>query len=273
MNLGVIEAGKTSANQQHRFTLVELLVVVFILSVLMAFMLPMLAGSLHAARLVSCANTQKQIALGVLSYAGENRQRWPSRGASRSSPAAGGSWVWNLRNKGGSSSMHYDDRPVLSQAFSINELQCPFVPARDLEGATNNFVGDPYAFFFGWRYEPPEKRMRRVGQTFTYGGSQFDVIVADFNMYKSAQNRSDASHPDYRVGAMEVINWNGDWCSSFYRLEGIRTPIDLSFARSDGSVFTIRDVEYDDKRLKKVPVSRDGDLTNYLLCPEVGYRP
>lgn len=62
------------------FTLVELLVVVAIISVLAALLIPSLASAIEQGRRVVCANNQKQLYLGVVSYAGEFDDCLPSAG-------------------------------------------------------------------------------------------------------------------------------------------------------------------------------------------------
>lgn len=54
------------------FTLVELLVVLAILTMLIAILLPSMAGAREAARRAVCLSNQRQIALGSLSYASDH---------------------------------------------------------------------------------------------------------------------------------------------------------------------------------------------------------
>src|SRR5215208_4217857 len=59
------------------FTLVELLVVVGIIAILVALLLPSLNKARESARGVACASNLRQIGVGMLMYANENRQRLP----------------------------------------------------------------------------------------------------------------------------------------------------------------------------------------------------
>lgn len=57
------------------FTLVEMLVIIAIILVLAALLMPALQRTLETARVVSCANNQRQIALGCTQY-GETYNGW-----------------------------------------------------------------------------------------------------------------------------------------------------------------------------------------------------
>jgi prepilin-type N-terminal cleavage/methylation domain-containing protein/prepilin-type processing-associated H-X9-DG protein len=78
------------------FTLVELLVVIGIIAVLIAMLLPALNKAKRAAKAAQCASNMKQIATGMLMYAGDNKGRlMPTRiQASAVSSIYPVGWFW-----------------------------------------------------------------------------------------------------------------------------------------------------------------------------------
>jgi prepilin-type N-terminal cleavage/methylation domain-containing protein/prepilin-type processing-associated H-X9-DG protein len=67
-----------SVRNRRGFTLVELLVVIAIIGLLVGLLLPAVQAAREAARRISCANSLKQISLGVLNYEAANKRLPPS---------------------------------------------------------------------------------------------------------------------------------------------------------------------------------------------------
>lgn len=64
------------------FTLIELLVVIAIIGILAGILLPVLSRARESARSTQCASNVKQIGMGLIMYANENSEAFPSSTAS-----------------------------------------------------------------------------------------------------------------------------------------------------------------------------------------------
>lgn len=94
-----------SSRLSRGFTLVELLVVIGIIAVLVGILLPVLGSARDTASAVACQSGMRQIALGLLGYAADNKGQFPpgfawnnavsSAGSQIALPAAGGGGITN----------------------------------------------------------------------------------------------------------------------------------------------------------------------------------
>ncbi len=90
------------------FTLIELLVVISIIALLIALLLPALASAREAARTTICASNQRQLALGGLLYADDNKGKFPYFNSVWAVPGDRATWVI----QGGSASPLYVKSPA-----------------------------------------------------------------------------------------------------------------------------------------------------------------
>lgn len=73
--------------RRFAFTLIELLVVISIIAVLIAILLPALANARDSARRILCVSNQRQLTVGVISYAVDNHGEAPRHANADSAPS------------------------------------------------------------------------------------------------------------------------------------------------------------------------------------------
>ena len=66
-----------TGQKQQAFTLIELLVVISVIAVLMGILMPALKKARETARMASCASNQRQLVMGLLTYAQGNDNKLP----------------------------------------------------------------------------------------------------------------------------------------------------------------------------------------------------
>jgi prepilin-type N-terminal cleavage/methylation domain-containing protein/prepilin-type processing-associated H-X9-DG protein len=81
--------------KRRGFTLVELLVVIGIIALLVAILLPALKRARDSANVTKCASNLRQIAIGILSYAQDNRGRLPPSAVNPGDLIYPGGWFWS----------------------------------------------------------------------------------------------------------------------------------------------------------------------------------
>lgn len=84
--------------RNRAFTLIELLVVVAILTILMSILLPALGKARESAKTIVCLSNMRQMSLGTMMYANDNRELLPAVGMSHGGHQVDeqGSWFRQL---------------------------------------------------------------------------------------------------------------------------------------------------------------------------------
>jgi len=168
------------------FTLVELLVVIAILTVLAAFLLPMLQRARATAQEVACMSNLRQFSAAVQGYADDSNGWCPAHAWPRTYPAfdwTQGSFSWHRalsRYLGAPDEVPYTD-PVVAGVFA-----CPGWDAACGYGWNNHACDPPYGNCHPWRrsaLKSPEQRML-MQDTRSYdvemGGRHASATVADW---------------------------------------------------------------------------------------------
>jgi len=210
-------------------TLLELLAVIFILSLLIALLLPAMQAAREAARRVKCQNNLRQWGVGIASY--ENTRGEFPPGHRMTSPKA--SFVPGVLPFVEQSQLRYDvnrdwDDPANAQAIAtpLAILRCPTTPTGqrlDTSGGPLAAAGDyapmhgvnaVYCDLAGWpHYTPPNDNGILIGQP---------VPVADVTdgLTQTILLVEDAGRPQlWRRGTMTTgIAENAGWADPNYEI-------------------------------------------------------
>ena len=189
---GVNMRSPTNLRRAIAFTLIELLVVIAIIAILAAMLLPALSKAKQKAQQSYCLNSQRQLAIGLIMYAGDYNDIMPAD-ASRVIDAQE-DWIhWRLTGKWPAT-----QSPVLQLIKgSTNILRCPM----DINNTSRNAAG-----------------LNQYDYSYTANGYQYAQGSTEvFSTYNSLNppswvpsKLSGVLHPVNILMLVEEPEWTGD---------------------------------------------------------------
>lgn len=168
----VLNAGEIqNRNAGRAFTLIELLVVIAIIAILAAMLLPALAKAKQKANQISCLNNQKQLALGIIMYAGDTNEVMPSDGSRIRNPStAPDMWIWW---NGGPGLYGPEKSPILlAIKGGTNIFRCPMDRNPAAQRESTSAHGWNYSYTMNG-YVKASGELAGCGSTYASGSGTF----------------------------------------------------------------------------------------------------
>jgi prepilin-type N-terminal cleavage/methylation domain-containing protein len=208
---------------RRAFTLIELLVVVAIIAMLIAILLPSMAGAREAANRTACASNQHQLSTAVLSYAADNRATLP---ATTQEPVSFGKVLEGRTPMGLCVIDNKDYRPYFNAWNMQNYVGGVDHPAKRCRGVwvcPSNPQGPVLRNVY--EYDAPE--LRYIGGWYAYFGR--------VDLWAGATNFPEEIVPRFGTSSQLMLadnlfysaGWNAAWGGAWTYNHGVNGPADM----------------------------------------------
>ena len=252
---------KKIREKKKKFSLLELMVVITIILILAALLLPMLHRAKMKSQNVLCVSHLRQSAMGILAYAKDNASYYPRRSVDKS--------YWPARpllryiERGGKTS---DDRSMIRPYMpDWRVMNCAFtiVTDEEIESSMAGSVKLSYEMYFGsymnreGRTNKAKTALFRLDDVMQFKGYEFSTLMTDIDFRKTEDSSNPyhiTSHPTYGEPSPNLYKKirDGGYVSHYFISKPYRGDIDRNFLRSDGSVYGLKNLEFEDDRLVEV---------------------
>lgn len=195
------------ARSRSGFTIIELLVVIAIISVLAAFLLPVLVSAKERGRMTTCQSNLRQISLAFESYIQDHDSLYPC--TNNLLLWQGRYWRWSIDSYLSLGASPLDGNPLIADRKSRNVLVCP----SDIAAPTK-YDNTSYAYSMCFYLSPQQiNAMTTFGDTVTPPGPMCipqKTSMVSFPSQKAIVTEWTSNHESPHVGWHDPATaWEG----------------------------------------------------------------
>jgi prepilin-type N-terminal cleavage/methylation domain-containing protein len=234
--------------KKKRFTLIELMIAIAVITILISILLPSLQKAKRSAKMAVCKSNLSQVGKAGMLYAVGNNMRFPDRKSANANEWGAPFIV--TRISGGSINEAQDDRELL-RSLELDLTPCPFSPVEVTDWDNPNTSTSlllTYSVYYGWNSASGVNLLSSL-KPMIYQDKEFDILASDTLFDRPGKNYVASSHPDFTSNILEKHSKRPWWYSNV----PTHGPLTLNYCRTDGSVFHLNDIKYRDDRLQRLP--------------------